>query len=77
MSDSEKRSTHFVPIIWEASGHMLLLDGDKQYWYSRVQDWKYKKIKGLCKRGLKGRVYQYLLKHCKFEFRVGAPPKEE
>lgn len=72
MTDSKEKLTFFGPIVWEASGHLLLSDGANQYWYSRINTRaQYNKIKRMCKRGHKGRVYQHLKKHFKYEFKVG------
>jgi hypothetical protein len=72
MTDSKEKSTVFAPILWESSGHLLLMDGANQYWYSRIHTRKqYEAIQRMCRRGHKGRVYQHMKKHYKFEFKVG------
>lgn len=68
MTTLSKRPTQFEPVCYLDGGHMLLIDGKHKYWYSGIKGRKgLSLIRAMCKRGHKGRVYQYLKKHCTYE----------
>lgn len=70
MTDSKRKSTIFEPLIWMSSGHMLLADGKHRYWYSGLESKKvYRYLQKMCRKNLKGVVYQYLRKNCQLEER--------
>ena len=73
MIDSKEKLKIFEPVVWMSDGTMLLLDCEHRYWYSRVYHQRqYDFVKKMCRMRHKGKVYQYLKTHCKYEYKERA-----
>ena len=59
MTESNAR---FEIVIWDEAGFMLLNDGPKGYWYKNVSRKDYETLSGWCRKGWRGRVYNFLKK---------------